>query len=99
MIKNPEQSRHFAQRLHKAVVRRRKMGAFHREVRVEESPPLIAERRAQRQEEQEKVHARVRAPAVVSAETWRILKGWCGKRKYSGESRVALNVRKSERFA
>lgn len=65
-----EQSRHFAQRLHKAVVRRRKMGAFHREVRVEECPPLIAERRAQRQEEQEKVHARVRAPAVVSAETW-----------------------------
>ena len=27
------------------------------------------------------------------------LKGWCGKRKYSGESRVVLNARKSERFA
>ena len=94
-----EQSRHFAQRLHKAVVRRRKMGAFHREVRVEECPPLIAERRAQRQEEQEKVHARVRALRWFRRKHGCILKGWCGKRKYSGESRVALNVRKSERFA
>ena len=65
-----EQSRHFAQRLHKAVVRRRKMGAFHRKVRVEECPPLIAERRAQRQEEQEKSTCAGPRPAVVSAETW-----------------------------
>ena len=94
-----EQSRHFAQRLHKAVVRRRKMGAFHRKVRVEECPPLIAERRTQRQEEQEKVHARVRALRGVRRKHGCILKGWCGKRKYSGESRVILNARKSERFA
>ena len=77
-----EQSRHFAQRLHKAVVRRRKMGAFHRKVRVEECPPLIAERRTQRQEEQEKVHARVRALRWFRRKHGCILKGWCGKRKY-----------------
>ena len=56
---------------------------------------LIAERRTQRQEEQEKVHARVRALRGFRRKHGCILKGWCGKRKYFGESRVVLNARLS----
>ena len=103
-----EQSRHFAQRLHKAVVRRRKMGAFHRKVRVEECPPLIAERRTQRDGctdcggdehgQKDRDMARQGKAHGVDAD-FNGRKGWCGKRKYSGESRVVLNARKSERFA
>ena len=51
-----EQSRHLAQRLDQPVVRRGQMRAFHGEVGIEQRPALIAQRGAERQEEQKKVH-------------------------------------------